>query len=459
MTRRCALGALAAALAALASGCDAPRAAARPDVILIMIDTLRPDHLGSFGYGRDTSPAIDRFAAESLRFENAYAHAPVTRISVATLLTGLLPHETGILDAPVLPRAVDTLAERLARQGYRTEAVIGNYVLRAGRGYEQGFERYDDEMSQVESQREWPERIAEHTTGRAIERLEQAGDQPLFLWIVYQDPHGPYTPPYAFAERFLREDPAEPRTVPLNDGLSGRGGVPSYQQFRGSRDYHAYVSHYDGEIRYLDGQLRRLFDALKVQGRWDDALIVLTSDHGEGMGEHDYYFAHGEYLYEDQIRVPLVLRHGAGMSGVRRDRVRLVDVAATILAAAGLPPDPRLRGRDLREPRADGADVFAAMQSPLVADGDAFALVRGGYKLIHTPGAERWELYDLIADPSETTDLADDPAHAERRAEIAAELARLLALERARLAPGEAPPALGDDERRLLEALGYLEER
>jgi len=427
-----------------------------PDVILIMIDTLRPDRLGCFGYPRNTSPAIDRFAEESLRFENAYSHAPVTRIAVATLVTGFLPHETGVLERPALPQSVETLAERLRRRGYRTGAVISNYVLRKGRGYEQGFQIYDDQMTDFEEVRKWPERIARHTTDRAIQILEEPGEEPLFLWIVYQDPHGPYTPPEFFVDEFRQTD-AEPRLIPVNESLSGRGGIPSYQQLGSNRDYDYYAARYDGEIRYLDLQFQRLIDALKAQGRYDTALILLTSDHGEGMGEHDYYFAHGEYLYQNQIHVPLILRQGRELKGVRHDAVRHIDIASTILEAADLPPDPRLRGRDLRQRHGRGGDVFAIMRSPLVEERYQFALVRDGYKLIYTPGHDRYELYDLGADPDEQSDLIDSPAHAKRRDELATALGRFRQEKPLEIGRGEEAPDLIDGEREKLEALGYLE--
>jgi arylsulfatase A-like enzyme len=442
-------------VAASLGGCGGePAPDDRPGVIWIMVDTLRPDHLGCYGYPRETSPAIDRFCREALVFEDCLSHAPETRYSVASMLTGFYPHETGVFEAVALSDGVETLAEILGSQGYETAAVISNYVLSRGRGYEQGFDVYDDTMTDVEAVRPWPERIATRTTDAAIEILRQERHRPLFLWIVFQDPHGPYTPPADYL-RMPGPWKGPAREVPLNRGLSGRGGIPSYQQL-GSSDFGFYVSRYDGEIRYLDAQFDRLIAELRRQGLYDDTLIVFTSDHGEGMGEHDYYFAHGENLYASQTRVPLILRWGDRLVGRRSETVQHVDLVPTVLGVVGIDPDPRLRGRDLREPGEVGVEVFSEMSSPLVEERFKFSLVQDELKLIYTPALERYELYDLVNDPAETDDRVDDPQQRARLTEMKSALHRLRAEDRLLLDAGP-PPALSDEERRKLEALGYLE--
>ena len=289
-------------IAFLKSDSSAPR----PTIILITVDTLRPDHLGCYGYSRDTSPAIDHFAKEAMLFENCLSHAPVTSSSCASLLSGFLPHETKVFENAPLPLEVTTLPEILQQHGYKTAAVVSNYVLRKTRGWEQGFQLFDDTMTNREMVRNYPERIAEHTTQQAIKFLKQFNNVQLFLWIHYQDPHGPYTPPDAFADLFI-DSAQTPRTLKLNQNVNGLGGIPAYQKLGTHTDYHYYVSQYDSEIRYLDEHFKQLMDALKTLDRYDNSLIVFTADHGEGMGENNYYFAHGDYLYNSQIHVPLVL--------------------------------------------------------------------------------------------------------------------------------------------------------
>ena len=189
---------------ALVVGCNSDESASGPpNVILIVIDTLRADHLGCYGYPLDTSPNIDAFASEGLLFANAMSHAADTRFAMASLLSGYLVHETRVLESQVLSEDLEMLPEILQADGYATAAVISNYVLRMGRRYEQGFDVYDDTMEQRERRRGSPERTAKRTTDRAIELVEELAGHPFFLWVHYQDPHGPYTPPPGLVEQFL----------------------------------------------------------------------------------------------------------------------------------------------------------------------------------------------------------------------------------------------------------------
>lgn len=403
--------------------CRERRYGKQPSVFLITIDALRPDYLGCYGYRKNTSPNIDRFAADGMLFENCLSHAPETDLSFASILSGFLPHETKATEPRTLPLGVDTLAEILVRRGYKTVAVVSNYVLRKGGGFEQGFMIYDDTMNECELVRRWPERIAEHTTDRAIELLKQFRKDSLFIWIHYQDPHGPYTPPEPFARMFL---PArKPRNIKVNTSLSGRGGIPSYQRLGMNRDYYYYVSQYEGEIRYQDAHLKRLFDALKELGLYDDALIILSSDHGEGMGEHDYYFAHGENLYSDQTHVPLIIKYGKELAGRREDFVQHIDIIPTIFNILGLKADSRLRGRDLREQHGTNREIFAEMNSLLVEDRVKFSLVLEDLKLIHTPLYYQYELFDLKSDPHEERNLISEPMYGKQVEDMKKRLKRL----------------------------------
>ncbi len=440
--------------------------ARRPNLILLTMDTLRFDHLGSYGYARPTSPQIDAFAEEALVFENAFAHAPTTWSSMASLLSGFLPHETKvILDIP-MSAEVPSLAPFLRAQGFDTMAVVSNFVLRAGKGYERGFRVFDAQMGEQEAVRGLPERTAVHTTNRAIELLREAEGEPFFLWVHYQDPHGPYTPPPAYADLFVDSRGAKPENqLELNRINSGRGGIPAYQQLQGERDAGFYVSRYDAEIRYLDTEVGRLFDSLKELGLYDDALIVLTSDHGESMGEHGFYFSHGESLYGSLMRVPLILRHGDRLRGRSEAFVQHIDLLPTVFGALGIDPDRRLRGRDLRAEDLSDSDVFGAMialGSP-VPDFDTF-LIRDGWKLISTRVAagqsgSELQLFDLRNDPREERDHARDPAQQGRVEEMRAALSGVKAEDRLGLArdlfPGRKP--MSPEDRKALKALGYID--
>ena len=313
-------------------GCSKLGKKKRPNIFLIIIDTLRPDHLSCYGYPRNTSPNIDQFAKNALLFENCFSHASSTGGSCACILSGFLAHETKVLVyGYALPSAVEILPEMLRRQGYKNAAVISNYVLRKRTNWTQGFDVFDDTMDDKELVRGLPERTAKGTTDRAIELINQFSRDPLFMWIHYQDPHGPYTPPKQYAGMFWNPDDKKPRNIKVNKKESGTGGIPSYQKLpNNSTNYHYYVSQYDAEIRYIDEHFKRLIDTLKEQGIYDESLIILTSDHGEGMGEHNYYFAHGENLYNQLIHVPLIIRHGNELTGRRKDFVQHLDIVPTI---------------------------------------------------------------------------------------------------------------------------------
>jgi arylsulfatase A-like enzyme len=366
-------------------------------------------------------------------------------------MTGFLPHETKVVKNQPLPKEVETIAEILSERGYRTAAVISNYILRAGQGFEQGFELYDVEMDQSESVRGTPERTASQTTDRAIEVLEMADDRPLFFWVHYQDPHGPYTPPGSYAERY-QEPEATARELPFNNSINGFRGIPRYQRLGEQNDYHFYSARYDGEIRYLDFELGRLFAALKRLGHYDHALIVFTADHGESMGEHEFYFMHGQHLYGDAIRVPLILRYGDSLNGRRADFVQHLDLLPTVREVLGLDPDDRLRGGDLRQPQPADREIVSLMSYTA-------SLIRDGFKFINTPKRQRLELFDLVSDPGELKNLATLPEHEPRMREMAIRLGEIFQENRLDLAPtAPAPaPAPTADELEKLRALGYVD--
>jgi len=436
------------------SGCAKRRRAKGPNVILIIVDTLRPDHLSCYGYFRNTSPNINQFAADSLLFENCFSHAPSTSASVASILSGSLPHETKITNKTISSPQVEMLPEILRSFGYKTAAVVSNYVLRENRGWEQGFNVYDATMKQRELNRNMYERIAEHTTNQAIKLLKRFRKDNLFMWIHYQDPHGPYTPPESFATLFEPSD-KKPRNLKLKGISSGRGGIPAYQKLGDNRDFHHYVSQYDGEIRYQDEHFKRLIDALKKSGSYADSLIILTSDHGEGMGEHNYYFAHGENLYNSLTHVPLIIKYGTELAGTRTDFVQHIDVVPTVLNILDIEPNPRLRGCDLRTENPVDREIFAKMETAMVRDRIKFSILADGFKLIHTPLYDRYELFDLKSDFNEENDLITNPAYRERREDLKVRLKRIRKEDFLHLGTIKSPK-LTEEELEILRSLGYV---
>jgi arylsulfatase A-like enzyme len=438
------------ALAAVLMWFFGPFRAGRPSIILISVDTLRPDHLGCYGYDKATSPHVDAFAGESILFERCFSQAPTTRPSCGTILSGYFPHELKIFNnSDNLSPAVVTVAERLRGAGYLTLGVVSNFVLRNGAGFEQGFDYYDDRMDDAEITRGIPERIAAKTTDAAIGLLRLHHKARLFMWIHYQDPHGPYNPKPPYDTMFL-DASVEPRNLPVNATISGMGGIPSYQAINGQRDYYHYRARYDGEIRYFDEHFGRLLEEIKALGLYDNALIILTADHGEGMGEHDYYFAHGEYVYNSLIHVPLIVHMGGNHPAARKDLARLVDVVPTILGAAGVKPEESYHGVDMLAAGVDGAPIFSEMPG-------RYSVIKNGMKLIHHAEDNEYLLFDINTDPDETHDLLNAPDYEDILRPMVAALAGFRRQDVLGDLVRRDTQRLTTDEREKLKALGYVQ--
>lgn len=433
----------------LAVGCDAQEqphenAPQRPDIVLITVDTLRADHLGAYGYPLDTSPHFDALAAESLRFERAYAQAAETCPSLASLFTSYLPHENQVTTNLVaLPSSVETLVESLAASGYATAAVVSNYVLRAESQFDQGFDEYNDDLSDVEATRGAPERIASATVDAALEWLARPQPQSRFLWVHFQDPHGPYTPPPPYDERFANASQYPRQTLALNQDDEGGYGIPAYQQLGGQNELAYYLARYDGEIRYFDDQLGRLLEGLRDLGVYEDALIVVAADHGEALGEHDVYFSHGGTPFEHVLRVPLLVRWN-GRSGVVSEPVALLDVPRTILGVAQLDVAEARRGRSLLEEPVSGRAIFSETRAyrTLLVDRLSLTIKRD----------EEFRLYDVVADPGQLENLV----HTAPRATVLEMREKLVALDSDdRLGIVEVPLEMHEDTLEKLRGLGY----
>jgi len=340
------------AFLAACGGATPESPAVGPNVLLICIDTLRADHLGCYGAERDTSPNLDRLAARSIRFVDASATACWTKPSVPSFLTGTYPLQHGVYQgsardeggasSDVLPASAWTLAEAFSAAGYQTAAFVKNAQLRAGLGFEQGFDLYVDEAGDAREIRwqasDW---LAERDPAR-----------PFFLYLHLLDAHWPYDIPTEAARRwaspggvdFFRGDGARE----LRDAING-GELELTGEQRAD-----LVALYDGAIRYVDGELGRLFAWLEREGVADDTLISVLSDHGEEFLEHGK-IGHGHGLFENLLRVPWLLHVPGRPAQEVAGSVSLVDVFPTLLAAAGLPPAgagaTRLAGVDrLREP-------------------------------------------------------------------------------------------------------------
>jgi len=427
-----------------------------PNILIYLIDCLRADHLGTYGYDRGVSPRIDRFARDSVVFEHLAAAASWTRPAVASLLTGLTPQAHGTRgDRTALSGSVPVIQEILRAEGYVTAAVITNGVVSSKFGFGRGF----DDFRYLPEQHEKNPEIHELSDRVNEEIFDWLGGRdaarPFFMYVHTTDPHAPYLPRSPYRERFAAAtDPAiglHPAVESLTRGRTVAG--PGVRQ--------GLMDLYDGEIAFNDEHFGRLLDRLESEGLYDDTLIVLTADHGEEFEDHGRW-EHGLSLYQEMLHVPLVVKLPAGRNaGLRRaEQVSQIDIAPTLLEAAGLDVPATMMGRSLRP--WGHPDAAALVDRPAVADlardprwRVVNAVISGGTKLIrnHTYDLPRptRELYDLETDTAERGNLA-----AERRV-IAGYLEMLLrqAAETDRYEAPTAELSVEDEER--LRALGYLE--
>lgn len=371
--------------------------AERGHVVFVLVDTLRADALGSYGARPSPTPALDQRAAGAVRFTDVRSNAPWTSASVASMLTGRLPEETGLYElGDALPRGATTAAEVFRAWGYETAGFVANAAVAASLGFDQGFARYRE----VPAPGAYPraDAVVDEVAAWLAARPEPT--TPLFLYVHFMDPHVPY--------------------------LSG--GAPAITAPEHSR------AAYARELRFLDGQLERLFRALDASLP-GSLRIVLTADHGEEFGEHGG-FEHGHTLYQELLAVPLAV---AGLPVTGSGGAGLVDVVPTLLAALGAAPHDGA-GRDLRVPAAAAA---YRSSNPLYGDLDRRAVRRGRLKLVVRDGHRAF--YDLLLDPGEYHPRSDAGAEG-------AALASLLPPGRI---DGRRARPLAPGVRAALEALGY----
>jgi arylsulfatase A-like enzyme len=397
-------------LALLAVSCAAPPPTTG-DVLLIILDTTRPDHLSAYGYPRRTTPNLDRLAAEGQRYDRAWAQAPWTLPAVASILTGQLPHVHGAVRGsggihPVDPQ-VPTLAERMKRAGYATGAVI-NVVWCGPRlsGLDRGFDVYDYHETDASNV---GHRNAAGTTDAALDWVDRIGDTPFFLVLHYFDPHLTYDAPPPYDTIFER---GQGSRIPAGFGSASQifairdGSIAVSASQRES-----LIARYDGEIRFMDEQIGRLREELQRRGRWDDTLVLVVGDHGEEFWEHGN-FEHGHTHHREVLQIPLIVRHPTQPAGLRiADRVRQLDIVPTVLDFAELEIPADLPGIVL----GTSAAGFAVAEGSLWGGdlisvrSDDGTLIRNrttGETQYYLPG-DRFELTPLPADSAEALALAE----------------------------------------------------
>jgi arylsulfatase A-like enzyme/Flp pilus assembly protein TadD len=429
---RAAAGAL--LLAALA-GCSGGGAAAPADaagllagknLVLVSIDTLRADRLGSYGAAGAGTPRLDALAREGVRFADVYAPVPLTLPSHATMFTGRYPFASGVRVNGIHRLADDetTLAELFGRRGYATSATVSAYVVTRRFGLAQGFDAYEDSLGMDNLFRYFSEVPADETRRRFGRWLDgRSAAKPFFAWVHFYDPHAPYQPPPPF-----------------------------------DRSHAADL--YQGEIAFVDREIGHLLDDLAARGLGDDTVVIVTSDHGEAFGEHGEE-GHGLLAYDETLKVPLIVRAPGVVAGGRvvEERVSLYDLFPTVVELFALDADvSELPGRSLAATLAGGPappagevyfETLAGMTGKGWAPLTGVIAAGGAEKLISVPQPE---LYDLAADPGERHNLIDERRR--RFHELSARLEEMTAAAGDPAAAAERE--LSDEDRRHLAALGYL---
>lgn len=278
-------------------------------IIVVTIDTLRADRLESYGYSVNTSPNMKLLAERGVQFEWAFSTSNITAPSHASIMTGMYPrnHSIGTANLPVLDDSFYTLAEAFSAKGYQTAAVVSNAVLSRGLGLAQGFDIYDDDFTDREEVRGYAERKSANALKRAKEIVDGfSKDRPFFLWIHFQDPHGPYeTNPEEIG--LTTQPELTPEILPIGKDHTGYKSIPVYQVLSEIRDAQIYRQRYDAEIKTVDLALGKFIEILDGRNFFDSGYLFLTSDHGETLGENDFYFSHGNSPLPDQTRVPFII--------------------------------------------------------------------------------------------------------------------------------------------------------
>ena len=448
-----------ALLLELASGEEPPTG---PNILLISIDSLRADHLSSYGYDRQTSPNIDQLAAEGILFSQAVSTTSWTLPSHASLLTGLLPEAHGVVrPRHILAEWPHTLAELLAAQGYLTAAFVSAPFLSSDFGMDQGFDLYDDESVHFSTNADSHSGATSPMIHEAVSGWLRANhEERFFLFVHYWDVHYDYDPPSPYDRLFDPDYEGDLTAQAFESNPRIRAGMPA-------RDLQHIEALYDGEIAYTDEYIGKLLDLLDELNLADDTLVILTSDHGDEFFEHGRK-GHYKNLHEESLRIPLIVRlPGRLPAGLEVDDVAsLVDIAPTILDLVGVESEarPPMQGRSLL-PLISGDDSAGNTHTAYASFLNRQTAVRSSHnKYIYRFHSDRGQLYDLTNDPLEQVDLiaeGDPIADPEVRSAIDRLLDWLnLQREFRRSVPAAALEATSEIDPKVLQelrSLGYID--
>ena len=439
-------------------------------VILISMDTARADHFGFLGNQRAATPRLDELADESIVFTDCMTVVPTTLPSHTSLFTGKHPHHHGVArNGFTVNQTNQMLPELLKRAGFLSVGFAGSFALDGVFGFDQGFDHYDQDFDRLADVESWEqnERSATAVTDAVLRYLDEAGvPDRLFLFVHYFDPHHPYAAPDSYEVAY---DPLGDSGLPPVSALRGNSTFSPREKVRyGTR----HTRHYAAEISYMDDQLGRLLDELRRREVLEDALLLVTSDHGETFWEHDEKFNHGHRVYQTTIhavcmlRLPRAARGGSRVDGLTAN----IDILPTLLAFLGIPIPSEVDGQAIDLRSGSGLDSerkqFGQASKPWEdietdarwANLSKSRFVRSGpYKFIQTPYRGSEELYDLARDPWERHNLLTEPS--QEILDIANELRKDLESWAATAdpLPSQFDPSQTQETMDRLRALGYFE--
>lgn len=449
---------------------ETPLRSKRPNILLIGIETLRADHLGCLGYPKNTTPTLDRLAGEGVLCTNTISTSGWTLPSVMSVMTSLYPNVHRVHTYQHrLASEITTLAEIMKAAGYVTFGVTSNPTTEGEYGFSDGFDLYDDftvslavNMDVFQSNDETLydvhlSRSSELVTRVAAKWLEEKPEKPFFMFTFYFDPHYDYIPPAPFDTLF---DPN------YTGSIDGRGvnKEPRRSQRPSDRDLEHLLALYDGEIRYTDGYVGELLQALTESGVAENTLVVLFGDHGDEFYEHGKA-THSRTLYDEIVHVPLIFRWPGRLPGGKRINaiISLVDIMPTILNYCDLPYEGPMQGVSMRT-LIEGVKGGSrnTVWAELKMENHIQAAIGSEWRLFRNVRSDTWELYHVPSDPGEQANLYDQPSARDMRLAMTAEWERWIKdgeqLAK-RLSQGEGSTRIQLDERQReqLKALGYMQ--
>ncbi|MGA1869110.1 MAG: sulfatase [bacterium] len=378
----------------------------KSSIIIILIDALRKDHLSCYGYGRNTSPNIDKFASEAIKFDNCVSTCSWTSPSVASLFTSLYVSSHGLMthsnkDTDILPLELVTLAELLKENGYATAAFVANRWIREEFNYNQGFDLFKQVGTSFRPS-------AATVREKAIAWLHSKPNKPFFLYLHFMDVHGPYLPPYPYNTLFTSETQRE---LSLEEYEKLR-----YLKIQNQTDLNFYINQYDGGIKYCDYHIGKILNYLREEGLFKEAAIIITSDHGEAFFEHGAC-DHGFTLYNEEINVPLFLKLPASCDAIIMQNIKtqLIDLGVTIAHLIGATFPYKVDGINLitKNTQADNGQRRKRLYSEEYMKGfPKIAMIEKGMKYIfHSAEKRIVEVFDLNEDQGELNNMMNAHNH------------------------------------------------